>query len=342
MTDDKHMKFQENYNLQALNTFGLACVAKRFLRVESVDELLGFLENYNKESLLILGGGSNLLFTQNFEGTVLKNEIKGIEVVKEDDENIWLKVGAGEVWHDLVLHCVAENWSGIENLSLIPGTVGASPIQNIGAYGVEAKDVIQTVETINIATQVKRVFEAGECQFGYRDSVFKRELKGQLVITSVVFKLNKNADINISYGAIQLVLDEKGIIKPTIKDVSDTIISIRQSKLPNPKEIGNAGSFFKNPVISMELYNQLKISHPKIPGYPIDEKTIKIPAGWLIEQAGWKGKVIGEIGVHKNQALVLVNYGNGSGKELKKLAFEIKDDVFSKFNVEIVPEVNIL
>jgi len=305
------------YNLQSLNTFGLPCIAKEFLTVQTELELLDFLATYNKrqEDLLVLGGGSNILFTKDFDGIVLKNEIKGIEILQENDKEVWLKVGAGEVWHDFVLHCVANNWAGIENLSLIPGTVGAAPIQNIGAYGVEAKNVIQVVNSITIADLTTQNFQAEKCQFGYRDSIFKRELKNQVVITSVVFKLQKNAKVNISYGAIQSVLDKKNITQPTIKDVSETVIEIRESKLPDPKNIGNAGSFFKNPVISLSKFRKVKTLHPTVIGYPINEELMKIPAGWLIEQAGWKGKVIGNIGVHKNQALVLVNYGEGKGKD---------------------------
>ena len=333
-----------NHNLQELNTFGLSCIARQFITIRSHTELLKFLEKYksSNDPLLILGGGSNILFTKDYNGIVLKNEIKGIDIIQENDNEIWVKVGAGEIWHDFVLYCVTKNWAGIENLSLIPGTVGASPIQNIGAYGVEAKDVIQEVNAINITDSVKRNFLAEDCQFGYRDSIFKKELKNQLIITSVVFKFQKNPDINISYGAIQSVLDDKGVRNPTIKDISDTIIRIRQSKLPDPKKIGNAGSFFKNPVISTSLYKKLQIKHSSIPGYPLDDEQIKVPAGWLIEQAGWKGKTIGSIGVHKHQALVLVNYGNGNGNEIKKLAYMIKDDVFEKFGINISLEVNVL
>jgi UDP-N-acetylmuramate dehydrogenase len=338
------MQLQSNYQLQKLNTFGLPCVAKQFGIVRTEEELFVFLKEYQKSSdkLLILGGGSNLLFTQDFDGIVLKNEIKGIKITNEDEQHIWLEVGAGEIWHDLVLYCVQNNWSGIENLSLIPGTVGAAPIQNIGAYGVEAKNVIEEVRTIHLSSLEKKSYLANECEFGYRDSIFKRELKGQVAISTVLIKLDKNVKVNVSYGAIQKILDNKEISQPTIKDVSDTIIGIRESKLPNPKEIGNAGSFFKNPVISLPLYKELQMKHPSIPGYPIDQETIKVPAGWLIEQAGWKGKVIGEIGVHKNQALVLVNYGDGKGDELQKLAFAIQGDVLAKFSVLITPEVNML
>lgn len=338
------IQLQSDFDLQGLNTFGLSCLAKHFGVVETEQQLVEFLEDYQQrnEKLLLLGGGSNLLFTEDFDGIVLKNELKGITVAKEDENHVWLKVGAGEIWHELVLHCVNNNWAGIENLSLIPGTVGASPIQNIGAYGVEVKDVIECVDTIYIDTLEKKTFLADECQFGYRDSIFKGQLKGQVIITSVLIKLNKNATVNVSYGAIQTVLTNNRVDTPTIKDVSEAIISIRESKLPNPIEIGNAGSFFKNPVIKLTHYKKLKDEYPTIPGYPIDDEFIKVPAGWLIEQAGWKGKVMGKIGVHKNQALVLVNYGGGHGKELKKLAFAIKDDVQSKFDIVIIPEVNML
>jgi UDP-N-acetylmuramate dehydrogenase len=338
------MDFQQNYNLKELNTFGLSCLAKKFISVSSEEELVLFLKKINKsdDQLLVLGGGSNILFTKNFDGIVLKNNIKGIDVIEEDKDNVWLKVGSGEVWHDFVLYCVDNNWGGVENLSLIPGTVGAAPIQNIGAYGIEVKDVIEEVEAISLNTLEKQRFNKKECNFGYRDSVFKRELKGEVVICSVTIKLQKNTKVNVSYGAIQQVLDDKGIVKPSIKDVSDIVINIRNSKLPDPKKIGNAGSFFKNPIISKILYNQVKGKYSSVPGYAIDEALIKVPAGWLIEEAGWKGKVVGDIGVHKDQALVLVNYGSGEGADIMKLAFEIQADIFSKFGIEIMPEVNML
>ena len=290
---------------------------------------------------LILGGGSNILFTRDFEGLVIHNNIKGIEIIEEDDTSALVRVASGEVWQDFVEFALDHELGGVENLSLIPGTVGAAPIQNIGAYGVELKEVMVSLEAIEKATGRKQEFTNLECRFGYRDSIFKNELKDQFIITSVLFKLSKNADVNTSYGAINDVLEMKGIANPGIRDVSKAVIEIRQSKLPDPARIGNAGSFFKNPVVDKLDYEGLKTEFPEIPGYPA-ESTVKIPAAWLIDQCGWKGYTRGNVGVHKNQPLVIVNYGGGTGAEIYDLAMEVRESVANKFGVGLEPEPRII
>ena len=334
--------FQRNVSLKPFNTFGIDASASEFLAFQSIDQLKEALGLIADSELLILGGGSNLLLTQNFEGKVLKNELRGIEVIKETDSNYYVEVQAGEVWHEFVLTAIANNWAGVENLSLIPGTVGAAPMQNIGAYGVEIEQVFDHLSAVEIATGQTHYFNHEACQFGYRESVFKKELKGQFIITSVTFRLNKTPEFNISYGAIQDTLDQMGVEKLSIKAVSDAVIAIRQSKLPDPKVIGNAGSFFKNPTIDKIDYEGLKAEFPGIPGYVQPENQVKVPAAWLIEQAGWKGQTFDKIGVHKNQPLVLVNYGGGEGSKIRDLAYEIKASVSSKFGIELTPEVNII
>lgn len=337
------MKIIENQSLKAYNTFGIDKKSRFFTHVRDLDSLKDTLLWAKEKDLpvFILGGGSNVLLTQDFPGLVIKIELKGIEVVKETSDEIWVEVGAGENWHEWVLFAIKQNWAGIENLSLIPGTVGASPMQNIGAYGVEIKEVFESLNALNRDTLDLVTFDAASCQFGYRESIFKHEMKDQYVITSVVFRLQKKPKFNIEYGAIQETLENKGIKELSIQAISDAVIEIRQSKLPDPKEIGNAGSFFKNPTISTKEFDNLKTQFPSIPGYPI-ENGVKIPAGWLIEQAGWKGKRIGEVGVHARQALVLVNYSNGDGKAIEKLAQEIQDSVNEKFGIQLSPEVNFL
>lgn len=337
------MNIQENISLKPFNTFGIAKSARFFTSVDTVESLKQALTwaKENHQKVLILGGGSNLLLTADFGGLVIKVELKGIEKVKEDNDHLWVKVGAGEVWHDWVLYAIDQNWAGVENLSLIPGTVGASPMQNIGAYGVEIKEVFESLEALNRNTLVVQNFTAKECKFGYRESVFKHELKDQFVIVSVTFKLRKKPEFHVDYGAIQDVLKEKGITELSLKSVSDAVIEIRKSKLPDPKEIGNAGSFFKNPTISAIQYEKLKFIFPSIPGYPTED-GIKVPAGWLIEQAGWKGKRIGDVGVHAKQALVLVNYGKGDGIQIKSLSQQVQQAVKEKFGIELSPEVNFI
>jgi len=332
---------QENISLKQFTTFGIETKAKHFATFKSVEELIAILKTANTEDLLILGGGSNMLFTKDYEGLVLKNEIMGIDQISEDDQHIFVKFGAGEVWHNSVLACIDNGWAGVENLSLIPGTMGAAPLQNIGAYGVELKDVFQELEALHIQERKIHCFNNFECQFGYRESIFKKEEKGNYIITSVTLKLNKNPELNTSYGAIERELEVMGIKELSIKAISDAVIRIRESKLPNPDEIGNAGSFFKNPVISANQYEQLKIKHPNISSYPLDDGTVKIAAGWLIDQAGWKGKTYDNYGVHKNQALVLVNYGDAQGRDIFKLSENIISDIKSKFGIQLEREVNV-
>ena len=337
------MKIQENISLKPYTTFGIDKKAKFFTRVSTLAELkLALISaKENQSPVLILGGGSNILLTKDVEGLVIKLEIKGVQVVKEDENHLWIEVGAGEVWHELVLHSIAQNWAGLENLSLIPGTVGASPMQNIGAYGVEIKDVFHSLQAMHRDTLEIQSFDAEACQFGYRESVFKQSLKDQYVITSVTFCLSKTPAFRLDYGAIQEVLQANGVQHPTLREVSDAVIQIRQSKLPDPKEIGNAGSFFKNPTIPSSQFEQLKANYPALPGYPSSE-GIKVAAGWLIEQAGWKGKRIGDVGVHAKQALVLVNYGDGSGEEIKSLSEQVQASVMEKFGIQLQAEVNFI
>ena len=335
------MNFQENISLKKYNTFGIDVNAKRFISISSVYELQQLLRN--EKELFLLSGGSNMLLTKNIEQLVVHLNIKGISIDREDDNAVYLTVNAGENWHEFVLWAIEQGYGGIENLSLIPGKVGTCPIQNIGAYGVEVKDVISKVETIEIETNKLVSFSNTECNFGYRNSIFKNEAKGKYIITSVCFKLSKsNHKLTTSYGAIEKELTDKQITNPTIKDISDAVIAIRQSKLPDPNEIGNSGSFFKNPVISISLFEELKNKYPTIPSYPVSEKEIKVPAGWLIEQSGFKGKRYGDYGVHEKQALVLVNYGNASGKDIFELAQKIQATIKETYKIDLEIEVNII
>ena len=335
------MKIQENISLKAYNTFGINVNAKRFIRVDSVYQLQQLL-NIEKDVFLI-SGGSNMLLTKDIYKLVVYIDIKGISIDKEDDNFVYLTVNAGENWHDFVLYCVAQNYGGLENLSLIPGNVGTCPIQNIGAYGVEVKDTITKLEAINIETTKLHTFSNDNCNFGYRNSIFKNKVKGEFVITSVAFKLTKqNHKLNTSYGAIETELSSKNIISPTLKNISDAVIAIRQTKLPDPKEIGNSGSFFKNPVIKKSAFINLQKDYPNIPSYTISENEIKVPAGWLIETAGFKGKRFGACGVHEKQALVLVNYGNASGKDIHGLAKKIQTHILNQFNIDLEIEVNVI
>ncbi|MFY0652947.1 MAG: UDP-N-acetylmuramate dehydrogenase [Cyclobacteriaceae bacterium] len=337
-------RIQENVSLKSYNTFGIEVKADYFVEVDSVESLktLFLDERFTSMPKLILGGGSNILLTDDYKGLVIKNGISGIEKISEDEEHVVLSVGAGENWHEFVMYAIDQNLGGIENLSLIPGTIGAAPMQNIGAYGVEIKDVFHFLEALNKKTLEVEVFRSENCKFGYRQSVFKNVLKHKYVITTVSFRLSKSHTLNTSYGAIEDTLDNEGIANPTIKDVSNAVIKIRQSKLPDPVEIGNAGSFFKNPVISSIDYEGLKAEFPDIPSYELPNKEVKIPAAWLIQSCGWKGKRIGDIGVHEDQALVLVNYGNGNGNDLKQLALDIKNSVADKFGIELEMEVNVV
>ncbi len=333
------MNVKHNISLKEFNTFGIDAKAEHFIAVHSVNELQQVLQNAPKK-IRLLGGGSNILLTDDVDGLLIKNEIKGIEIVKETARKVIVRAGGGEVWQDFVAGCLSRNLGGVENLSLIPGTVGAAPIQNIGAYGVELKDVFEKLEAINLKTHKTRNFSKKTCRFGYRDSIFKREMKGKYAITHVYFKLDKFPKTQTGYGAIQSVLKEKGIQKPSIQDVSQAVIEIRRSKLPDPAQIGNAGSFFKNPVISESEFAQLKSIAPNVVFY-IQSDGVKIPAGWLIEQSGWKGKRIGNVGSYAHQALILVNHGGAKGQEVWQLAQQIQTSVFEKFGVRLQPEVNV-
>lgn len=335
---------KEHADLSSYTTMGVKAKARYFAEFNTIKELSTVIQFADelKLELLVLGGGSNLLFISDFPGQVAINRIKGLEVISENDTTVTLKIGAGQNWHQLVEHCVNNGWGGIENLSLIPGTVGAAPIQNIGAYGVELVDVFVSLEAFNTETGSIQTFHKQECNFGYRDSIFKKELKGKVVITSVTIALQKNANPDFSYRSLREKLEQSGINKPTIKQVSEAVIKIRQSKLPDPNEIGNTGSFFKNPVISVYQFDELKSEYPDLPGYPVSERQVKVPAGWLIEQAGWKGERRGDAGVHSKQALVLVNYGEATGAEIWSLANEIRASVKQKFNITLNPEVNII
>ncbi len=343
------MNIQENVSLKPYNTFGIEAKACQFAEIRSVADLQQILRDpaYASLPMLIIGGGSNLLFTRDFEGLVVKISLPGIEAIREDEQHVWLKAGAGVSWHQLVLYSIEQGLGGIENLSLIPGTVGAAPMQNIGAYGVEIQDTFDSLEAVDRQTGALKTFYSQDCHFGYRESVFKNVLKDRYIITSVTLRLNKQPVINTSYGDIEKILSQRQSenghpTMPGIREVSEAVICIRQSKLPDPAVIGNAGSFFKNPVILQQQYEQLKKAFDAMPGYAFSDQTVKVPAGWLIEQAGWKGKRVGAAGVHDRQALVLVNHGGASGEEIKALARQIQAAVYEKFGIEIMPEVNVV
>lgn len=333
------MNIQHNISLKQYNTFGIDTNAKRFVAVGSLSELKSIL--VNEKDIFLLGGGSNMLLTKNIDTIVIHLDLKGIIVNNTEKDVVYVTAKAGENWHDFILWCISQDYGGLENLSLIPGNVGTSPIQNIGAYGVEIKDTFQQLEALEIATGKIKTFTHSDCKFGYRNSVFKNELKGKYIITNVTFKLTKkNHQINISYGDIKNHL--KDIAHPTLKEISDAVISIRQRKLPDPKEIGNSGSFFKNPVIDSVLFKSLQKNHPDVPHYVVSENEIKIPAGWLIEHCGFKGQRFGDAGVHSKQALVLVNYGNASGQDILNLAQNIRQKVKKTFGISLEIEVNII
>ncbi len=333
---------EENVDIAPYTTFGINANAQSFAVFSTTEELKNLLSQNRDRNTMVLGGGSNVLFTRDYEGLILVNRIKGINVVDENSDEVFVKVGAGENWHEFVLYCINQGWGGIENLSLIPGSVGASPMQNIGAYGVEIKDVFNDLSALNIKELKEETFNHSQCEFGYRESIFKRALKGKYIITSVTYRLSKKPKLNTSYGAIEDELERKNITKPSLKDVSDAVIAIRQSKLPDPKEIGNAGSFFKNPVVEKEVLNNILKQYPNAPHYPVDENHVKVPAGWLIDTAGWKGKRFGSFGVHVNQALVLVNYDYAKGRDIYDLSQQILDDINTKFGILLEREVNII
>lgn len=336
------MKIHTNYNLQSITSFRVPAFVKGFATfnsIESLQEIQAAATGYTQT--LILGGGSNVLFTKPFDGLVLHNQIKGIQLLLEDDEHYYVQANAGENWHAFVQHCIAQHYAGIENLSLIPGNVGASPIQNIGAYGVEIKDVLHDVTAWHLQEKCMLRFANTDCAFGYRESIFKTQYKQQLAIVSVTFRLNKKVRLHTSYGAIAAELEKMGVHNPGIREVSEAVIRIRQSKLPDPAVLGNAGSFFKNPVIDTSHYQQLQQTFANIPGYAAGEGRTKVPAGWLIEHAGWKGHRQGQCGVHSQQALVLVNYGGATGMDIYQLSQQIIDDIQLKFGITLEREVNV-
>ncbi|MCW2120196.1 UDP-N-acetylmuramate dehydrogenase [Flavobacterium sp. 7A] len=337
------MELQSNFSLKNFNTFGIEAQAKQFIAVHSVSELKTILSQNKMEKKFILGGGSNMLLTQNIDALVIHIDLKGKKVIQEDDNFVWVESQAGENWHEFVLWTIDQNFGGLENMSLIPGNVGTTPVQNIGAYGAEIKDSFVSCEAINIENQENRIFIKDECRFGYRESIFKNDVKDQFIITSVIFKLTKNNHkINTSYGDITTELAKHNIINPSLKEVSTAVIAIRKSKLPNPKELGNSGSFFKNPIVSKKEFAPIHAKFPDMKFYDISETEVKVPAGWLIEQAGFKGKRFGDAGVHKNQALVLVNYGTATGQEILAVSKDIQQTILKTFGIRIEAEVNVI
>ena len=335
------MQFLENFDLSSYNTFGIQARTRYFAKISSVAELTNLSVDH-KLPLMILGGGSNTLFTRDFDGYILRNEIKGIEKTSEDEDHVYLRVGAGENWHGFVEYCISQGYAGIENLALIPGFTGASPMQNIGAYGVEIRDVFHRLDAFHLHDREMVSFAAKDCEFGYRESVFKRKFKGLFAISHVEFRLNKKPVFNTRYGAIEQELEKMQVKEPSIRAIADAVINIRRSKLPDPAVIGNAGSFFKNPEIPLEKFEVLKSKFPGIIGYPVDNNRIKLAAGWLIEHAGWKGYREGNAGVHDKQALVLVNYGGAKGSDIYALSSKIIDSIRDRYNVELEREVNIV
>ena len=338
------MNIIANYPLLKLNTFGVDVKAKYFVSINTVNELIELTKTkvFKDSQLLILGGGSNILFTKDFDGLVILNNIKGKEIIDQTQESIFLKIGAGENWHELVMYTVDNGWGGIENLSLIPGNTGTAPMQNIGAYGVEIKETFVELEALEISSGKIVKFNNSDCEFGYRESVFKNKMKNQYIILNITLELKKNPVLNINYGDVKAILESQNINNPSIKDVSDAIISIRQSKLPDPKIIGNSGSFFKNPIVSLNQLELIKKKYPNVVNYKINENEFKIAAGWMIERAGWKGKKFNNYGVHEKQALVLVNYGLANGMEIFNLSEEIILDIKDKFGITLEREVNII
>ncbi len=338
------MQIKKNYSLKHFNTFHIDVNARYFVELSNENEIKSFLlSQHNKNyPLLILGGGSNILFTRDFEGTVLKIKTKGIEIVNEDDNYVFIEAAAGELWDDFVKFCVNKNFAGLENLSLIPGNVGSSPVQNIGAYGVELKDVFFKLKAVEISTGNTHIFSKEECGFDYRNSIFKNELKNKYVILSVTFKLSKSPVFNTQYGTIEQELKIMGVKKISISNIREAVCRIRKSKLPDTSTLGNAGSFFRNPIIYNKKYNEIKKHFPEITAFKQKDSTYKISAGWLIDQCGWKGKRAGNTGVFKKHPLILVNYGNAKGFEVLNLAKEIQKSVFDKFGIELKTEVNIL
>ena len=336
------MKVLHNFSLKNYNTFGIDVKAKTFISVESLEDLRTALQKNYAEDLFILGGGSNMLLTRDIDTTVLHVGLKGKQIIKENEEEVLIEISAGENWHETVLWTLSNNWGGFENLSLIPGNIGTAPIQNIGAYGTEIRDTLVSLKAIDIQTLEVREFSNEDCQFGYRDSIFKNKVKGKFIIISVTFRLTKkDHKIKTNYGTIQQALVEIGVTTATISDVSNAVIKIRKEKLPDPSELGNSGSFFKNPVINSGHLKDLQKHFPDMPFFDVGNNEFKIPAGWLIEKAGLKGYRVGDAGVHKNQALVLVNYGNATGREILDLAKKVQYEVYTKFRIALQAEVNI-
>ncbi len=337
------MEILSQFSLKKHNTFGIEAKAKQFVAVHSIAELKKVLEESKNQEKFILGGGSNMLLTKDIDALVIHIDLKGKKVIQENDNYVWVESQAGETWHDFVLWTIEQNFGGLENMSLIPGNVGTTPVQNIGAYGAEIKDTFVSCDAMNIETQELRTFAHSECNFGYRESIFKHEVKDQYIITSVIYKLTKcNHKINTSYGDITAELAKNNITNPTLKDISNAVIAIRQSKLPDPKELGNSGSFFKNPILLKSDFEKIHKKFPEMKYYDVSETEVKVPAGWLIEQAGFKGKRFGDAGIHKNQALVLVNYGNATGQEILAVSKDIQKTVFEKFGIHIEAEVNVI
>ncbi|MGQ7869470.1 UDP-N-acetylmuramate dehydrogenase [Sunxiuqinia sp. sy24] len=337
------IRFFEDFSLKNYNTFGVDARARFFFEFTELDDLTEFLQqntSWKEERLLLLGGGSNLLLVNDFDGLVIHPNVPGVQVVRENRNQVWVEVGAGEDWDRFVDYCVKAEFYGLENLSLIPGNVGAAPVQNIGAYGVEVKDYVDTVNGFDLDTMTNYSIPAEQCQFAYRDSIFKNELKNRFIVTSVIFRLEKFPEFKLDYGSLKAEVEKRGELHP--QHVRDAVVAIRQSKLPDPSELGNAGSFFKNPVVAAELAEKLKAAYPEMPAYPADAGRIKLAAGWLIEQCGWKGFRDGDAGVHQHQALVLVNYGSATGQELFQLSEKVKASVAEKFGVELEAEANIL
>ena len=338
------MQFLDHISLKKYNTFGVDAKARYFITVSDYEELMSLVKNFDpgENRHLIVGGGSNLLFTKDFDGWILRNEIKGIEVMEETEDEVFVRAGSGESWTDFVDFTVEQGWGGLENLSLIPGTVGAAPVQNIGAYGVEQENAFVGLEACNLITGKTCHFNKMECDFGYRSSIFKAAEKGKWFVLHVTYRLQKIPKLNLSYAPLRKVFEGKPTEQITVKAVSEAVKSIRRSKLPDPEELGNAGSFFKNPVVRRERFNSLQRQFPNIPFYEQENGCIKIPAGWLIEQAGWKGRHMGNAGVHHQQALVIVNFGKATGQEILKLALAVQRDVYQQFDIELEPEVLIL
>ena len=337
------MEILTDFSLKNYNTFGIEAKATQFVAVHDIADLKTVLEQNKSQKKFILGGGSNMLLTKDIEALVIHIDLKGKKIKQENDDFVWVESQAGENWHEFVLWTINQDFGGLENMSLIPGNVGTTPVQNIGAYGTEIKDTFVSCEAMAIENQEIRTFTKEECHFGYRESIFKNDVKDQYIITAVVFKLTKrNHKINTSYGDISGELLKNNITNPTLKDVSNAVIAIRKSKLPDPAELGNSGSFFKNPIVLKSDFEKIHQQFPEMRYFDISETEVKVPAGWLIEQAGFKGKRFGDAGIHKNQALVLVNYGKATGQEILNVSKEIQATVFKKFGIYIEAEVNVI